>query len=137
VDQFFGAGDPFRIHGELVIGPPSDCHERASIDAEPESARTIDAYAGAVGGMATAREAMYRHARKVSQYGHGNALRGDDPVTTATAVAITAAVVAFVAFVVGGATGGTVATIGFSIAGVALAAAIIIVILLGVGIIFV
>jgi hypothetical protein len=81
LDQFFGAGDPFSIRGEVIIAPPSDCHQRVTIDVETANPRVIDAYAGVLGGMATAREAMYRHARKVSRYGHGTGLRGDDPVT--------------------------------------------------------
>ena len=124
VAQFFGAEGPVGIHGAVMVSPPSDCHERVAADAG-EHPTTFDPYAGCVGGMASAREAMYRHARKVSQYGHGNALRVNDPGT----IALVALAVAFVSFVVGGSTGGTTSVIAFSIFAVALGAAIIIAIL--------
>ena len=86
LDQFFGAGGRFGVQAELIFAPPSDCHQRATL--EVETPRVVDAYAGILGGMAAAREAMYRHARKVSRYGHGTALRGEDPVSAAITAAV-------------------------------------------------
>jgi hypothetical protein len=41
---------------------------------------TIDAYASILANLALARESMYRHARKVAEFGHGgSAVRAQDP----------------------------------------------------------
>ncbi|MET0533454.1 MAG: hypothetical protein ABW171_04450, partial [Steroidobacter sp.] len=70
---------------------------------------SVDAYSLILGGLAAGRELMYAHARKVSEYGHGTAVRGHDPVTSAVAGAIAAVSIAFISLIVGlvaGAMGG-------------------------------
>jgi hypothetical protein len=54
---------------------------------------------------------MYRHARKVSQYGHGTGIQAREPVTTLYVIAGIAATVALIAYVVGTVTGGGTTTV--------------------------
>jgi hypothetical protein len=50
---------------------------------------SIDIYASCVAGLALARESMYRHARKVSDFGHSRtALRARDPGTAAIVISL-------------------------------------------------
>ena len=145
VKEFFGADKTFGIRGAPMFAAPVDCHQRQRpVGAGSDAVQTIAVYTAIVGAMATAREAIYRHARKVSQFGHGTALQSKDPVTVATAVAVVAVAVSIIGLIVGGVAAGTagttirpgsLASIGFSISGVATAAWIAIIILLGVGLI--
>jgi cytochrome b subunit of formate dehydrogenase len=53
-----------------------------------------------LGGLAASREAAYRHARKVSQYGHGTGMEARDPITSAFVINGVALVVVIVSGIV-------------------------------------
>jgi hypothetical protein len=131
VDQFFGADGGFSIHAGPPKLPAPDCHQRAGQQQSPES---IDVYSATLGGFAAAREAMYRHGRKVSQYGHGTAVQAREPVTSAyviLGIAGTVYVVALAVAALGGGPGATtVANIAVAIAFVAAIAVLVIAILI-------
>lgn len=116
LDQFFGAGDRVGIYAGPPPLAPSDCHQRAST-AGVERPQSAEIYAASIGGLAAAREALYRHARKVSQYGHGTTLRGHDPgVTTLVIAGVELAVVVIGLIVQAVSTDPTVKTIATWIA---------------------
>jgi hypothetical protein len=83
-------GDPGRVSREQLLGPqgivasvpllvPDDCHHRSKL-LPHEHATAIDLYSTNVAGLAYAREAMYRHARRIDEVGP-SAFRGNDPFT--------------------------------------------------------
>jgi hypothetical protein len=98
LQHFFSGEGGFSIQPEPPGGASSDCHRRTGEIQQPPS---IDAYSAMVATMASAREAIYSHARKVSQYGHGTLLRAKDPVVAGLVVVGVALTVLIVAAVVG------------------------------------
>jgi hypothetical protein len=97
LENFFGGeGGAFSIAPEPSGGEAADCHGRVGQMQRPKS---IDAYSGMLGNLASAREAMYRHARKVMQYGHGSTLRTQDPLTVAAVVLGVAAAVYIISLI--------------------------------------
>lgn len=98
LDQFFGANGSGGLSASQPIPTPPDCHHQLK-RTEAEPSPTVDVYSALLGGLATARESMYRHARKVSEYGHGKAMvRAHDPVTVGV---ITAAIFVTVGVIAG------------------------------------
>jgi hypothetical protein len=126
LQHFFGSDGGFSVYPEPAGSQGGDCHRRTG---QVQPLQSIDAYSGMVGALASAREAMYRHARKVTQYGHGSTVRAQDPVV----VLVVAIVVVFVALVVAALPGSPAFTfagmsipIGAAIAIVALVAVVVI-----------
>jgi hypothetical protein len=96
VEQFFGADGGAGLLASRPVPAPPDCHHQSN-RTEAEHSRTVDAYSTLLGGLATARESMYRHARKVSEYGHGETMvRAHDPVVVFLALAAVYAIVGVV-----------------------------------------
>lgn len=98
LDHFFGDEGGFSVQAEQTRGRRGDCHSRAG---RIERTQSLDAYAAYVGFLALGRETLYRHARKVSRYGHGSLLRARDPIDAAISVAIIAAIVLGVSIMAG------------------------------------
>jgi hypothetical protein len=69
--------------GSLVVDEDCRSREVAAVAHELPT----DLYGQLVGALATGRELMYRHARKVDEIGHG-ALEGEDPLTVVAVVVI-------------------------------------------------
>lgn len=93
VDSFFAANGGFAIRPGNPIEVPTDCHHRVTLPYL--NGNSTDLYAAALGALASAREAIYHHARKVSEYGHGaSVVRANDPITVAVAIAGVAVAVA-------------------------------------------
>jgi hypothetical protein len=84
LEHFFGGAGRISIQPAPPGAQPGDCHHGAG---QIGPLRSVDAYAGMVATLASTREAMYRHARKVSQYGHGTMLQAEEPVTALLVVA--------------------------------------------------
>ncbi len=100
LDDFFGATGRTGVHASLPTFAPPDCHHRTDVVGATDDRESIDVYASCVASLALARESMYRHARKVSDFGHSRtALRARDP-GTATIIGL---VVACVGAVIAGA----------------------------------
>lgn len=79
VNEFFGVAAGQAFHAAQPPFAPPGCHHREPVSSpEPVS---VDPYGSALATLAYTRELMYRHARKVREYGHaGGALRANDPV---------------------------------------------------------
>jgi hypothetical protein len=108
LDDFFGAGGRAGVHGHTPVALAPDCHHRPSIAVSDRL--TVDAYSALVGGLAAGRESMYRHARKVSVYGHGRpAVEARDPVSIIVGVIIAVGV----ALIIYGAVTGNAGVAGF------------------------
>lgn len=116
VGEFFGAAGRTGVYAGEPVFVPQDCHHLQPVPGSVLSGdTTLDAYGAVLAGFATARESMYRHARKVSQYGHGRAaLRPRDPVTLIGGVMVVAG-----AYLIGTATVPGVPVSGTSIAAIA------------------
>jgi hypothetical protein len=78
VDEFFSASARHSFHTtQPAYAPPGFHHQEPASGSDQV---TLDLYSSVVASLAYARELMYRHARKVSEYGHGRAtLRANDP----------------------------------------------------------
>ena len=89
VAEFFGAGGQVGLQAHASVMLPFDCHHRPAGSRIFEKVRSVDPYNALLGGLAAGRESMYRHARKVSAFGHGESMvRVEDPVTIIVAVII-------------------------------------------------
>jgi hypothetical protein len=86
VERFFS---PDAAHATIWPGRlyvPIDCHHRPlAVGRRPET--LVDAYSGIVTGMASAKGALYQHARRTEEIGH-RGMRGEDPITAAVLIAI-------------------------------------------------
>jgi hypothetical protein len=90
VGQFFSASGRGGIYAREPVFVPSDCHH---LQTRPAIDETVDLYASLVASLALARESMYRHARKVAEFGHGGAtVRAQDPVAAIVVGAVISAI---------------------------------------------
>ena len=97
IDDFFGSSGLPGVHAGIPTFAPADCHHRPELLIASDDSEGLDVYATCVASLALARESMYRHARKVSEFGHSpTAVRARDP---ATAIGI-GLLVAFVGVVI-------------------------------------
>ncbi|MFL5963801.1 MAG: hypothetical protein ACJ757_13005 [Gaiellaceae bacterium] len=108
VERFFS---PDAAHATIWPGRlylPQDCHHRPLVTSRhPET--LVDAYSGIVTGMASAKGALYQHARRTEEIGH-RGMRGEDPITAVVLIAIA---VVGVGLIIYGAVTGNGALIAF------------------------
>lgn len=99
VDEFFS---PTDVEGRVLPGrvyAPRDCHHRP-IRVRPVGV-AVDAYAGALAGLAATKASLYQHARRADELDH-RSVRGNDPLT---AILTGIAIVGVALIIYGAATG--------------------------------